>query len=119
MILNRVELFYAHVAAIGNESRHCLRGRGGHMHVVYMQRWLAIVRPPARATDHGLATCKGRLPAGAATGKGLLPVDSLAASRGGGADRPLAGRLPTAKGSHRLRRGSGSSDGGAVRVKEG
>ncbi|RWW35295.1 hypothetical protein BHE74_00059784 [Ensete ventricosum] len=43
------------------------------------------------------------------------------ASRGGGVGRrdgrPLVGRLPTAKGSHRLRRSS--SDGGVVRVKEG
>ncbi|RWW64013.1 hypothetical protein BHE74_00028771 [Ensete ventricosum] len=28
MRLNRVELFYALVAVIGSESRHCLRGRG-------------------------------------------------------------------------------------------
>ncbi|RRT51421.1 hypothetical protein B296_00033672, partial [Ensete ventricosum] len=48
MRLNHVELFYALVAAIGSESRHCLRGRGGNMHVVYMQRWLATARPPAR-----------------------------------------------------------------------
>ncbi|RRT31312.1 hypothetical protein B296_00053053 [Ensete ventricosum] len=46
---------------------------------------------------------------------------SPAASRGDDAShrvgRPLAGRLPAAKGSHRLRRDSGN--GNAVRVKEG
>ncbi|RWV96171.1 hypothetical protein GW17_00041134 [Ensete ventricosum] len=60
MRLNRVELFYALVAAIGNESRRCLRGRGDHMQAVCMQRWLAMTRPLAGATGHGLATCKGR-----------------------------------------------------------
>ncbi|RWW43348.1 hypothetical protein BHE74_00051007 [Ensete ventricosum] len=59
MRLNRVELFYALVAAIGGKSRHCLRGRGGHMHAVCIQRWLATARPLAGATDHGLATYKG------------------------------------------------------------
>ncbi|RWV91082.1 hypothetical protein GW17_00046662 [Ensete ventricosum] len=44
MRLNCVELFYGLVVAIGIESRHCLRGRGGHMHAVYMQRWLATAR---------------------------------------------------------------------------
>ncbi|RWV79601.1 hypothetical protein GW17_00059237 [Ensete ventricosum] len=46
---------------------------------------------------------------------------SPAASKGGGAGhmggRPLAGRLPTAKGSRRLRRGSGG--GSVLRMKEG
>ncbi|RZS01032.1 hypothetical protein BHM03_00030830 [Ensete ventricosum] len=60
MRLNHVELFYALVAAIGNESRHCLRGRGGHMHGVCMQRWLATVRPPTGVAGHGLAIYKGR-----------------------------------------------------------
>ncbi|RZS19746.1 hypothetical protein BHM03_00052179 [Ensete ventricosum] len=126
MRLNYVELFYALVAAIGSESRHCLRGRGGHMHAVCMQRWLATARPPIGAVGHGLATCKGRPPARAAARKGasrqgLPPASSPAASRGGGAGcrggRPMAGWLPAAKGSHRLRRGSGGD--GVVRVKEG
>ncbi|RWV97726.1 hypothetical protein GW17_00039467 [Ensete ventricosum] len=58
--------------------------------------------------------------AGAATIPGLSPATSRAASRGGGAGRPLAGRLPTCKGSHRLGRGSDDDDnGGIVNVKEG
>ncbi|RRT59034.1 hypothetical protein B296_00015222 [Ensete ventricosum] len=35
------------------------------MHAVCMQRWLAMAKPPVGAVDHGLATCKGRSPAGA------------------------------------------------------
>ncbi|RWW15276.1 hypothetical protein BHE74_00032382 [Ensete ventricosum] len=130
MRLNRVELFYALVVAIDNKSRHCLRGRGGHMHVVYMQRWLAMVRPPAWVNGHGLATCKGR-PAVArplARGdrqwpacKGQTASASPTASKGGDAGRrsgrPLAARLPVAKGNRRLRRGNGSD--GVVWVKEG
>ncbi|RWV93517.1 hypothetical protein GW17_00044024 [Ensete ventricosum] len=49
--------------------------------------------------------------------KGQPATASPAVSRGGASrrgGRPLAGRLSTAKGSHRLCRGSG-----AVRVKEG
>ncbi|RWV77232.1 hypothetical protein GW17_00061966 [Ensete ventricosum] len=148
MRFNRVELLYMLVAAIGSESRRCLRGRGGHMHAVCMQRWLATARPPVGVAGHGLATCKGRptaarppargsrwwplvgmaasdQPARASrwcpTRKGLPLAASPAASRGGGAGRrggrPLAGRLPTAKGSRHLRRGNDS--GGVVRVKEG
>ncbi|RWV77187.1 hypothetical protein GW17_00062025 [Ensete ventricosum] len=120
MILNRIELFYALVVTIDSESRRCLR------------RWLFTTRPLVGAAGLGLATCKGRPPAGTTgysqpsrasrqqpTCKGLPPAASPAASRGGGAGRkvgcPLAGRLPTAKGSRRLHRGSS----GAVRVKEG
>ncbi|RZS14377.1 hypothetical protein BHM03_00046059 [Ensete ventricosum] len=66
MRLNHVELFYTLVAAIGSESRRSLRGRGGHMHAVYMQRWLATARPPVGMAGHGLATCRGRPPAGTA-----------------------------------------------------
>ncbi|RZS25845.1 hypothetical protein BHM03_00059107, partial [Ensete ventricosum] len=132
MRLNHVELFYALVVAIDSESRRCLRGRGSHMHAVYMQRWLAMARPPVGVADHSLATCKGRPPAGTvgfgqpagAVGsgqhvrasrqrparKGLSPAASPTTSRGGGAGRrggrPLAGRVPTAMGSRRLRRGS-------------
>ncbi|RZR99335.1 hypothetical protein BHM03_00028854 [Ensete ventricosum] len=73
MRLNRVELFYTLVAAIGSENRRCLRARGGHMHAVCMQRWLATARPPVGAADHGLATCKGRLPAGATARRGNNP----------------------------------------------
>ncbi|RRT62370.1 hypothetical protein B296_00040197, partial [Ensete ventricosum] len=76
MRLNHVELFYALVAAIGSESRRYLWGRGGHMHVVFMQRWLATTRPPAGAGDHGLATCKGR------------PAAPKAPQQGGGRLRP-------------------------------
>ncbi|RZR74884.1 hypothetical protein BHM03_00045504 [Ensete ventricosum] len=86
MRLNRVELFYALVVANGSESRRCLRGRGNHMHVVCMQRWLAMARPPAGAVNHGLATCNGR-PATArppARGDRLRPgpLQGAAACRG-------------------------------------
>ncbi|RWV95353.1 hypothetical protein GW17_00042028 [Ensete ventricosum] len=105
--------------------REFIESSGGHMHVVCMQMWLAATKPLAGAVGHGLATYKGRpataRPLGAAARKGLLPVASPAASRGGGAGRrggrPLAGWLPTEKGSCRLCRGSGG--GGTVRVKEG
>ncbi|RWV77474.1 hypothetical protein GW17_00061690 [Ensete ventricosum] len=141
MRLNRVELFYALIATIGSESRHCLRGRGGHMHAVCMQRWLDMARPPAGAFGHGLAMCKGQPPAGAAAARdghgrlrpahrggrqrparmGQSAATSPATSRGGDAGckggRPLVGQLPTAKGSRRLHWSSGG--GGAVRVKEG
>ncbi|RRT73451.1 hypothetical protein B296_00006597 [Ensete ventricosum] len=60
MRLNRVELLYALVVAIGSESRRYLLGRGGHMHVVCMQRWLATARPPAGVVGCNLATYKGR-----------------------------------------------------------
>ncbi|RZS28126.1 hypothetical protein BHM03_00061689 [Ensete ventricosum] len=59
MRLNRVELFYALVAAIGSKSRRWLQGRGSQMHAVCMQRWPAMARPPTRVAGHGLATCKG------------------------------------------------------------
>ncbi|RWV97397.1 hypothetical protein GW17_00039814 [Ensete ventricosum] len=62
MRLNRVELFYALVATIGSESRRYLRGRGGHMHDVYIQRWLATARPPVgRPAMAWLPTRGGRL----------------------------------------------------------
>ncbi|RWV86894.1 hypothetical protein GW17_00051166 [Ensete ventricosum] len=135
MRLNHVELFYALVAAIGSESRRCLRGRGDHMHVVCMQRWLATARPPARAVDHGMATCKVRLAAARPPTRGGRPqgqqpargdhpwarpaAANPTASRGGAADRrvgrPLAGRLPVVKGSRRLHKGSDGDN--AVRVK--
>ncbi|RRT66088.1 hypothetical protein B296_00014790 [Ensete ventricosum] len=78
MRLNRVELFYMLVAAIGSESRCCLRGRGGHMHAVCMQRWLAMARPPA-----GAAARKGGHP------RARSAVASLVASRGCGAARGM------------------------------
>ncbi|RZS26521.1 hypothetical protein BHM03_00059868 [Ensete ventricosum] len=70
MRLNRVELFYAFVASIGSESRRYLRGKGGHMLDVCMQRWLAT------AVDLGLATCKG------ATDCSQAPCKGAAARRG-------------------------------------
>ncbi|RZS28614.1 hypothetical protein BHM03_00062224 [Ensete ventricosum] len=132
MRLNHVELFYALVAAIGSESRRCLRGRGGNMHAVYMQRWLATARPRTGAVGCGQAPCKGRPPAGTVSYgqparasrqrpacKRLPPAAGLATNRGGSAScrggRPLAGQLSAAKGSRRLRRGSD----GTMRVKEG
>ncbi|RWV78694.1 hypothetical protein GW17_00060291 [Ensete ventricosum] len=62
MRLNRVELFYALVAAIGSESRRCLRGRGGHMHAVCMQRCLATAKPPVGATTCGHGRLRPALP---------------------------------------------------------
>ncbi|RZS10464.1 hypothetical protein BHM03_00041697 [Ensete ventricosum] len=62
-----------------------------------------------------------RLWPGRPASKGMPPTASPAASRGGAAgrrgDHPLAGRLSAAKGSRRMRNGSGSD--GAVKVKEG
>ncbi|RZS23458.1 hypothetical protein BHM03_00056399 [Ensete ventricosum] len=102
-------------------------------------------QPAGAAASDQLARASRQRPAR----KGLPPADSPVASKGGSAGRrggrPLAGRLPVAKGSRRLRRGSrrlrrgsrrlrrgsrrlrrgsrrlrrGSDDGGAVRVKEG
>ncbi|RZS14351.1 hypothetical protein BHM03_00046032 [Ensete ventricosum] len=95
MRLNHVELFYALVAAIGSESRRCLWGRGGHMHVVFMQRLLATARPPAGAADHGLAACKGRLVAAKAPqqGGGRLRPGPLQRAAGCG-QAPCKGRPP-------------------------
>ncbi|RZS13456.1 hypothetical protein BHM03_00045056 [Ensete ventricosum] len=144
MRLNRVELFYTLVVAIGSESRHCLRGRGGHMHAVCMQRWLAMAWLLARGGRlrpgplQGAIACRCISPHGATTRghgrlrphrggrqrsarKGLPPTTNPTASKGGGAGRrggrPLAGRLPATKGSHRLRQGSDGGD--KVRVKDG
>ncbi|RZS18503.1 hypothetical protein BHM03_00050778 [Ensete ventricosum] len=124
MRLNRVELFYTLIVAIGSESRHCLRGRGGHIHVVCMQRWLAMARPPVGVGRPTVGMAGYGQPARASRQwpacKGLSPATSPTASRGGGAGRSggclLVGRLPTAKGKCRLHKGS---DDGAVRVKEG
>ncbi|RWW58658.1 hypothetical protein BHE74_00034451 [Ensete ventricosum] len=81
MRLNYIELFYTLVAAFGSESRRCLQGRGGHMHDVYMQRWLATARPPIGAVGHDLATCKGRLAAARPLARGAHPrARSVAAS---------------------------------------
>ncbi|RZR82141.1 hypothetical protein BHM03_00008504 [Ensete ventricosum] len=63
--------------------------------------------------------CKGGRLLGAR--KGLPPVASPAASRGDSAGskggRPLAGWMPTGKGSRRLRRGSNGGDSGADGVR--
>ncbi|RRT32447.1 hypothetical protein B296_00050918 [Ensete ventricosum] len=71
--LNHVELFYTLVVAIGSESRCCLRGRGGHMHAICIQWWLAMAKPLAGAIGHGLATCKGRPTAARLPAWGGLP----------------------------------------------
>ncbi|RRT62473.1 hypothetical protein B296_00021980 [Ensete ventricosum] len=69
----------------------------------------ATTRPPVRGDRYRPAH------------KGLPLAENPATSRGGGVGRkgghPLARRFPTAKGSRRLRKGSGDDD--AVRVKEG
>ncbi|RWW19751.1 hypothetical protein BHE74_00038514 [Ensete ventricosum] len=96
------------------------------MHVVCMQRWLAMATALAGAAGHGLATCNGRSaaarsPARCGYPRARSPAASPVTSRGDGTGRtggrPLVGQLPTAKGSRRLRRGSGG--GAGVRVKEG
>ncbi|RWW28814.1 hypothetical protein GW17_00006692 [Ensete ventricosum] len=95
MRLNRVELFYALVAAIGNKSRRCLRGRGDHMLAVCIQRWLATARPFAGAIGHGLATCKGRPPAGAAACKGWPPAGTVGSGQPTRGCRPRLALPPT------------------------
>ncbi|RRT59522.1 hypothetical protein B296_00010565 [Ensete ventricosum] len=101
-------------------------GKGGHMYVVCMKRWLAMARPPTRLAGHGLATYKGwltatRPPTRDGHPRAWAATTSPTASRGGNAGRrggrPLAGWLPVTKGSCLLCRGNGSGD--AVRVKEG
>ncbi|RWV84553.1 hypothetical protein GW17_00053724 [Ensete ventricosum] len=123
MRLNRVELFYTLVVAIGTDSRRCVWGRDDHMHAVCMQRWLAMARPPTGAASH---TRKGRPPAGTVgSGQPVRGCCSRPAYRqqvrdaGRRVGRPLAAWLPAVKGSRRLRKGNGSDSGGAVRVKEG
>ncbi|RWW03390.1 hypothetical protein GW17_00033456 [Ensete ventricosum] len=80
MRLNRVELFYALVAAIDSESMHYLRGRGGHMHAVCIQRWVATANPPAGVAGHGRATCKGLSPAARPPARGGHPQARPAAA---------------------------------------
>ncbi|RWV79773.1 hypothetical protein GW17_00059042 [Ensete ventricosum] len=111
-----------------------------------MQRWLATARPPAGAAGHGLATYKGwsattrplarsdrpqgqqpargghpRARLAVASPQGPADNDHLCCQQGRRAGRrggcPLAGQLPTVKGSRRLRRSN--SEGGPMRVKEG
>ncbi|RRT37495.1 hypothetical protein B296_00045520 [Ensete ventricosum] len=115
MRLNHVELFYAVVATIGSESRRCLWGRGGKLWPGPLQgatvlRGSNLQGAPARGHDQ-LRPAR----------KGLPPTANPVASRGDGVGhkggRPLAGRLPTVKGSCRLCRGSDGDD--TVRVKEG
>ncbi|RZS27143.1 hypothetical protein BHM03_00060573 [Ensete ventricosum] len=108
----RPHSYCLHAEVVGHGQAPC---RGGQPWPGYLQ---------------GEAAHNGSSPQGAATRghsrlqparKGLPPVASPAASRGDIAgrrgDRPLARRLPAAKGSRHLRRGSGS--GGVLRVKEG
>ncbi|RWV77006.1 hypothetical protein GW17_00062227 [Ensete ventricosum] len=101
MRLNSVELFYALVAAIGSENRRCEWGRGGHMHAVCMQRWLAMARPPAGAVGHGQATCKGwsavaKAPLQGAAARGGSSLQGAATRRG--SSRPRARPAPGLKG---------------------
>ncbi|RZS26594.1 hypothetical protein BHM03_00059957 [Ensete ventricosum] len=100
MRLNRVELFYALVAAINSESRHCLRGRGGHMHDVCMQRWLATAKPPAGASTMAW------LPARSGQLQPRPPCKRATARRGSspqGAATREHGRLRPARRGDRLR----------------
>ncbi|RWW03211.1 hypothetical protein GW17_00033643 [Ensete ventricosum] len=100
MRLNRVELFYALVAAINSESRHCLRGRGGHMHDVCMQRWLATAKPPVGASTMAW------LPARSGQLQPRPPCKRATARRGSspqGAATREHGRLRPARRGDRLR----------------
>ncbi|RWV78788.1 hypothetical protein GW17_00060194 [Ensete ventricosum] len=96
MRFNHVELFYALVSVIGGESRRCLRGRGGHMHVVCMQRWLATARPSTGAAGHSLATSargdrsQGQQPTRGGHLRAQQGAASPTASRGHGASRRAA-----------------------------
>ncbi|RWW75245.1 hypothetical protein BHE74_00016742 [Ensete ventricosum] len=110
MILNRVESFYAFLLHFCSERSNEGRpptGRptiGGRLDA--RKRLLAEV-----VVSHGHGQLQG-------AHKGLSPATSTTANRGDGADCPLAGWLPTGKGSRRLCRGSGDSS-GTVNVKEG
>ncbi|RWW82110.1 hypothetical protein BHE74_00009446 [Ensete ventricosum] len=92
-----------HAEVSGHSQAHC---RGSRPWLGYLQ---------------GAAARRGNSPQGAATRKGQLVAANRTANRGGDVGgrggRPLAGRLSTAKGSRRLRRGS--DGGGIVRVKVG
>ncbi|RWW00349.1 hypothetical protein GW17_00036688 [Ensete ventricosum] len=120
-MLNRVELFYTLVAEIDSESRRCLRGRGGHMHVVCMQGRSAMAWLPARG-GHQRPARKGQPAATSLQGvvargqpaRGCCPRLALPPA---GAVTPVAGRLLAVKGSRRPPKGN--DEGSAVRVKEG
>ncbi|RZS27680.1 hypothetical protein BHM03_00061197 [Ensete ventricosum] len=89
------------VAAIDIESRHNLRVRGGHMHDVCMQRWLAKAKPPAGANSHGLATCKGRPTMARPPARGCRPRPALPPA---GAAMSVAGVAAPWQGSCRPQR---------------
>ncbi|RRT31691.1 hypothetical protein B296_00045961 [Ensete ventricosum] len=99
------------VAAIGSESRHYLRVRGGHMHAVYMQRWLAKAKPPAGATSHGLATCKGRSAMARPLARGCCPWPALPPA---GATTSVVGVAAPWQGSYRPQRVAVACVGAAV-----
>ncbi|RWV84054.1 hypothetical protein GW17_00054266 [Ensete ventricosum] len=103
---------YGHAPCKGQPATARPPTRGGHPRA----RPTASQPPGAVGNDQPVRTNRLR-PAR----KGLPPTASPTANRGDIAGhrsgRPLAGRLPTAKGSRRLRRGSGESN--IVRVKEG
>ncbi|RWW09354.1 hypothetical protein GW17_00027162 [Ensete ventricosum] len=121
-----------HAEVAGHGQASC---RGSKPWAGYLQGAAGCGQAPYKGwSPAGAAARKGRPPTGTAgcgqparvnrqrlTRKGLPPAASPTATKGGGAGRrggrPLAGRLPTIKGSRRLRRCSG--DGDAVRVKEG
>ncbi|RWV79568.1 hypothetical protein GW17_00059274 [Ensete ventricosum] len=73
-------------------------------------------KPPVGAVPVGRSVARGgsSRPQAWPACKGLPPVASPAASKGGGASCrggcPLAGRLLAGKGSHRLRWGNGDGD---------
>ncbi|RRT37032.1 hypothetical protein B296_00041019 [Ensete ventricosum] len=74
MILNRVELFYVLVAAIGSESRRCLHAEvAGHGQAPYRggRPWPSYWQG---AVGCGQASYKGRPPKGAAARKGRPPA---------------------------------------------
>ncbi|RZS26470.1 hypothetical protein BHM03_00059816 [Ensete ventricosum] len=107
MRLNRVELFYALVAAIGNESRRSLWGRGDHMHAVCIQSLQGVA---TRGHGRQRPACKG-----------LPPAASPATNKGDDVGRRGGHPLQAGCRSQGLRAASSSTQGGgggAVRVRE-
>ncbi|RRT52863.1 hypothetical protein B296_00015519 [Ensete ventricosum] len=96
---------------IGSKSRRCLRGRGGHMHAVSMQRWLATTRPCAGVAGHGLATCKGRSATARPPARAGHPRPALPPA---GATVPVAGVADPWQGDCRLQRAAAAYAGAAV-----
>ncbi|RWW18983.1 hypothetical protein GW17_00016998 [Ensete ventricosum] len=121
MRLNHVESFYMFLLRFRSKGSE-KEGRPAPI-----QGWLPTTRPwPGPARKGGRHRSWGQQPAGAAIAhghtslqrgarRGLPPMTNPTASHRGGC--PLAGWLPTGKGSHRLRRGSSDGIDGARGVR--